>query len=101
MPLDHTSWNDGLYYHSQAPWATNADVRTGINCVLILSRIQEEFELLAQELARGVGWAIDLYNSLSNCIGEIQSGALSGIRRSFFSAKTNQTCVLTTSKNEF
>ncbi|PLW17206.1 hypothetical protein PCANC_16245 [Puccinia coronata f. sp. avenae] len=74
MPLDHTFWNDGLYYHSQAPWATNADVRTGINCVLILSRIQEEFELLAQELARGVGWAIDLYNSLSNCIGEIQSG---------------------------
>ncbi|PLW11212.1 hypothetical protein PCASD_21608 [Puccinia coronata f. sp. avenae] len=78
MPLDHVFWNNGLYYHSQAPWATNADVFTGINCVLILSRIQEEFELLAQELPRGVGWAINLYNMLSNCIAEIETEEWSG-----------------------
>ncbi|PLW19031.1 hypothetical protein PCANC_09820 [Puccinia coronata f. sp. avenae] len=78
MPLDHVFWNNGLYYHSQAPWATNTDVFTGINCVLILSRIQEEFELLAQELPRGVGWAINLYNMLSNRIAEIETEEWSG-----------------------
>ncbi|PLW35114.1 hypothetical protein PCASD_12996 [Puccinia coronata f. sp. avenae] len=72
MPLDHAFWNDGLYYHSQQPWATNANVCTGINCVLILSRVQEEFELLAQELTQAVGWSIGLYENLSNCIAEIQ-----------------------------
>ncbi|PLW33514.1 hypothetical protein PCANC_16459 [Puccinia coronata f. sp. avenae] len=69
---DHAFWNDGLYYHSQQPWATNANVCTGINCVLILSRVQEEFELLAQELTQAVGWSIGLYENLSNCIAEIQ-----------------------------
>ncbi|KAI9609814.1 hypothetical protein KEM48_002679 [Puccinia striiformis f. sp. tritici PST-130] len=61
-PLDHEFWNDGLYFHSKDPWAIEPDVRTGINCVLILSRVQEEFQLIAQELARAVGWATEYYD---------------------------------------
>ncbi|PLW42398.1 hypothetical protein PCASD_06367 [Puccinia coronata f. sp. avenae] len=25
FPIDHRFWNDGLYYHSKAPWATDPD----------------------------------------------------------------------------
>ncbi|PLW10208.1 hypothetical protein PCASD_22755 [Puccinia coronata f. sp. avenae] len=50
MPLDDSFWNDGLFYHCDAPWAINPEVREGINCVLMLSRVQEEFELIAQEV---------------------------------------------------
>jgi hypothetical protein len=73
MPLDHQFWNDGIYYHSKEPWAISADVRTGINCVLVLSRVQEEFQLLAQELARLMGWAISYYNHISNYIQYIHT----------------------------
>ncbi|WAR62389.1 hypothetical protein PtB15_14B484 [Puccinia triticina] len=27
MAIDHKFWNDGIYYHSKAPWATNPDSR--------------------------------------------------------------------------
>ncbi|KAA1100342.1 hypothetical protein PGTUg99_019945 [Puccinia graminis f. sp. tritici] len=67
-PLDHEFWNDGLYFQSKAPWAIEPDVRTGINCVLILSRVQEEFQLIAQELARAVGWAVNCYNQCKKAI---------------------------------
>jgi hypothetical protein len=73
MSLDDKFWNDGLYYHSKAPWAIDPDVRTGINCVLVLSRIQEEFQLIAQELARAVGWAISHYNLLCSSMTYLQS----------------------------
>ncbi|KNE97611.1 hypothetical protein PSTG_09160 [Puccinia striiformis f. sp. tritici PST-78] len=68
-PLDHEFWNDGLYFQTTAPWAIEPDVRSGISCVLTLSRIHEEFQLIAQELARSVGWALDYYN---NCKNKIQ-----------------------------
>ncbi|PLW27099.1 hypothetical protein PCANC_26334 [Puccinia coronata f. sp. avenae] len=51
LPMDDKFWNDGLYFHSKAAWAVDLNVRAGINCVLILSRIQEEFQLIAQEMA--------------------------------------------------
>jgi hypothetical protein len=47
-PLDHQFWNDGLYFQSKAPWAIEPDVRAGINYFLILNRVQEEFQLIAQ-----------------------------------------------------
>ncbi|KAH9458580.1 hypothetical protein Pst134EB_010877 [Puccinia striiformis f. sp. tritici] len=70
-PLDHEFWNDGLYFHSKDPWAIEPDVRTGINCVLILSRVQEEFQLIAQELARAVGWATEYYDRCKLTIQEL------------------------------
>ncbi|KAH9466177.1 hypothetical protein Pst134EB_001240 [Puccinia striiformis f. sp. tritici] len=73
LSLDHSFWNDEFYYHSSAPWAIDPDVRTGINCVLLLKRIQEEFELIAQEVARAIGWAIALHRDITNIIGRIVS----------------------------
>jgi hypothetical protein len=73
LPLDDKFWNDGLYFHSKAAWAVDPNVRAGINCVLILSRIQEEFQLISQELARAVGWAISHHNHLSNYIAYIEN----------------------------
>ncbi|KAA1107884.1 hypothetical protein PGTUg99_029056 [Puccinia graminis f. sp. tritici] len=70
-PLDHQFWNDGLYFQSSAPWAIEPNVRLGINCVLILNRVQEEFQLLAQELARAVGWAIDYYDRIKKTVSEL------------------------------
>ncbi|WAR63976.1 hypothetical protein PtB15_16B135 [Puccinia triticina] len=77
MSLDDTFWNGGLYFHSRAPWAIDPDVRTGINCVLILSRIQEEFQLISQELSRAVGWAISQNNLLRSNIRYIHALYLS------------------------
>jgi hypothetical protein len=65
MPLDHDFWNDGLYFQSTAPWAIEPNVRAGIHCVLILSRVQEEYQLIAQELARAVGWGFAHYKRFS------------------------------------
>ncbi|KAA1130419.1 hypothetical protein PGTUg99_015687 [Puccinia graminis f. sp. tritici] len=72
-PLDHQFWNDSLYYHSDEPWSIDPDVRAGINCILVLNRVQEEFELIAQELARAIGWAIEYYNQVSDKIQSIAS----------------------------
>ncbi|KAH9460739.1 hypothetical protein Pst134EB_008897 [Puccinia striiformis f. sp. tritici] len=62
--MDHAFWTDGLYYHTDSPWSTDPNVREGINCILILGRIQEEFELLAQELSRAMGWGMAFYKRL-------------------------------------
>ncbi|KAA1117974.1 hypothetical protein PGT21_028967 [Puccinia graminis f. sp. tritici] len=67
-PLDHHFWNDGLYMRCKEPWGIDPNVRAGINCVLILSRVQEEFQLIAQELARAIGWAVAYYSRISDRI---------------------------------
>ncbi|KAA1113241.1 hypothetical protein PGT21_026162 [Puccinia graminis f. sp. tritici] len=72
MPLDDTFWNDGLFYHCDAPWAINPEVREGINCVLGLSRVQEEFELIAQELVRMMAWAIEVHDQIAKQISYMQ-----------------------------
>ncbi|PLW37998.1 hypothetical protein PCANC_21306 [Puccinia coronata f. sp. avenae] len=73
MTLDDPFWNDGLYYHCKAPWAIDPHVQTGINCILLLRRIQEEFQLLAQELSCAVGWAISYHQLLKSNIDYLQS----------------------------
>ncbi|PLW28303.1 hypothetical protein PCANC_26540 [Puccinia coronata f. sp. avenae] len=73
MNLNDPFWNDGLYYHCKAPWAIDPNVRTGINCVLLLGRIQEEFQLIAQELSRAVGWAISYHELLTSNIDYLKS----------------------------
>jgi hypothetical protein len=78
FPIDHRFWNDGLYYHSKAPWATDPDVRAGITACLNLRRIHKEFQLLAQELCRAMGWGVSYYNSLKNTMGYISG------RKGFF-----------------
>ena len=60
--LDHRFWNDGLYYHSKAPWAINPDLRAGITATIVLAQVLEEFQLLAQELCCLVSWGVAFYN---------------------------------------
>ncbi|WAR51794.1 hypothetical protein PtB15_1B230 [Puccinia triticina] len=69
--MDHAFWNDGLYYHTNAPWSIDTDVCEGINCILVLGRIQEEFEMLAQELSRTIGWARRKYSKIKETIDYI------------------------------
>ncbi|POW16550.1 hypothetical protein PSTT_01358 [Puccinia striiformis] len=65
MSLDDAFWNDRLFYHSDAPWAINANIRQGITCILVLSQMQEEFELIAQELVWAMSWAIGYHDQLT------------------------------------
>lgn len=76
LPLDDSFWNDGVFYHSDAPWAIDPEVREGINCVLVLDRIQEEFELIAQELVRTMSWAMGYHNCISNKINYLKDRVL-------------------------
>ncbi|PLW34866.1 hypothetical protein PCASD_15069 [Puccinia coronata f. sp. avenae] len=62
MSLDDAFWNDGLFYHCNAPWAIDPKVREGISYIHAINRTREEFELIAQELARAMGWAMDLHS---------------------------------------
>ncbi|KAI7945129.1 hypothetical protein MJO28_010824 [Puccinia striiformis f. sp. tritici] len=74
-PLDHRFWNDGLYHHSTAPWAIDMRVREGINCVLALDRAREEFDLIAEELARALNWAASWYNGQCRLMGYLKARA--------------------------
>ena len=44
------------------------EVWEGINCVLVLNRIQEEFELISQELVCTMSWAMGYYDYISTQI---------------------------------
>ncbi|POW18361.1 hypothetical protein PSHT_05899 [Puccinia striiformis] len=69
--MDHLFWNDGLYYHTDAPWSTNPDIQAGIHCILLLGCVQEEFGIIGQELACAVGWGVERFSKLTatvNCI---------------------------------
>ncbi|PLW33701.1 hypothetical protein PCASD_10315 [Puccinia coronata f. sp. avenae] len=71
FPLDHRFWNDGLYYHSKAPWAIDPNVRAGITAVLTLERVQEEFNLIAQEVCRAMGWGAEYYDQLKTVMSRL------------------------------
>jgi hypothetical protein len=73
MAIDHKFWNDGIYYHSKAPWAIDPDVRSGITCILVLQRVEEELDLLTQETARTMTWAINTYELISGYIRYIRA----------------------------
>ena len=64
MSLDDSFWNNGLFYHCDAPWAVNPKLREGIRHVDVLNWTWEEFELIAQELACAMGWAMDFHSWL-------------------------------------
>ncbi|KNE89090.1 hypothetical protein PSTG_17452 [Puccinia striiformis f. sp. tritici PST-78] len=69
--MDHSFWNDGLYYHTDAPWSTNPDVQAGIHCILLLGRVQEEFGIIGQELARTVGWGVERFSQITETVNNI------------------------------
>jgi hypothetical protein len=51
----------------------NPNVQAGISAKLILSRIQEEFQLIAQELVHAVGCALIHHDHLLNFRNYIQA----------------------------
>ncbi|WAR62896.1 hypothetical protein PtB15_15B484 [Puccinia triticina] len=73
MPIDHKFWNDGIYYHLKAPWAIEPDVRTGITCLLVLERVDEEIDLITQEMARSMSWGLAMYRHMKDFIQYIRA----------------------------
>ncbi|KAI7940332.1 hypothetical protein MJO28_013984 [Puccinia striiformis f. sp. tritici] len=75
MDLDDPLWNDGHFYHTRAPWATDPLVRGGIRSVLLLDRVEEEIELITQELDCTMTWAHDYRGLILSKIALIELAA--------------------------
>ncbi|POV94785.1 hypothetical protein PSHT_16016 [Puccinia striiformis] len=54
-----------------APWSTNPDVQAGIHFILLLGRVQEEFGIIGQELARTVGWGVERFSQITETVNNI------------------------------
>ncbi|KAI7933946.1 hypothetical protein MJO28_017381 [Puccinia striiformis f. sp. tritici] len=75
MDLDDPLWNDGHFYHTRAPWATDPLVRGGIRSVHLLNRVEEEIELITQELDRAITWAHSYHGLILSKISLIELAA--------------------------
>ncbi|KAI7942221.1 hypothetical protein MJO28_012248 [Puccinia striiformis f. sp. tritici] len=62
----------GTRLKEKAPWAIDVNVRAGITATLTLDRVQEEFQFLAQELCRAVGWGVAYYQRLRDTIRHLR-----------------------------
>ncbi|KNE92364.1 hypothetical protein PSTG_14200 [Puccinia striiformis f. sp. tritici PST-78] len=76
LSLDSTFWQDVYLFHSQAPWARNADVRAGIQAVLSIDRSQEEKVIVSQEFKSALSWAVELHASILSRLDEIDQQIL-------------------------
>jgi hypothetical protein len=64
ISLDSAFWQDVYLFHSQAPWAKNADVRAGIQAFLIMDRSKEEQTMIKNKLNSATSWAVELHSSI-------------------------------------
>jgi inorganic pyrophosphatase len=71
LSLDDPFWQDVYLFHSQAPWAINGDVRTGIQAILTMERSEEEKKLIAQELTSMMSWAVKHHGSICSKLNDI------------------------------
>ncbi|KAA1077405.1 hypothetical protein PGT21_006117 [Puccinia graminis f. sp. tritici] len=71
LSLDDPFWQDVYLFHSQAPWAINGDVRTGIQAMLTLERSEEEKKLIAQELTSTMSWAVKHHGSICSKLDDV------------------------------
>jgi hypothetical protein len=71
LSLDSPFWQDVYLFHSQAPWAKNADVRAGIQAVLTIDRSNEEKIIIAKEFHCAISWAVELHASICARLGDI------------------------------
>ncbi|KNZ45023.1 uncharacterized protein VP01_8560g1 [Puccinia sorghi] len=46
IKLDDPLWNNGHFYHVQAPWSIAPLVQRGISLVLTLDQVEEEYRIL-------------------------------------------------------
>ncbi|PLW13612.1 hypothetical protein PCANC_16319 [Puccinia coronata f. sp. avenae] len=72
LSLDHAFWQVVYLYHSQAPWALSADVRKGIQAVLVMDRTAEEFVMIRQELNNVMSWAVNHHQKICERIDNIE-----------------------------
>ncbi|PLW52161.1 hypothetical protein PCANC_10269 [Puccinia coronata f. sp. avenae] len=72
LSLDHAFWQDVYLYHSRAPWALSADVRKGIQAVLVMDRTAEEFVMIRQELNNVMSWAVNHHQKICERIDNIE-----------------------------
>ncbi|PLW55384.1 hypothetical protein PCANC_02345 [Puccinia coronata f. sp. avenae] len=73
LSLDHSFWQDVYLYHSREPWALSADVRKGIQAILIVERTSEEMVMIKQELKNAMSWAVGYHEKLSSSIHHIEA----------------------------
>ncbi|KNZ54344.1 hypothetical protein VP01_2970g1 [Puccinia sorghi] len=69
--LDDVFWQDMNFFHPTAAWATNADVRKGIQAVHVLDRASEELEIIAHEVVCAISWAIEFESLIKAKISEL------------------------------
>ncbi|KAI9609794.1 hypothetical protein KEM48_002745 [Puccinia striiformis f. sp. tritici PST-130] len=53
--------------------ATKTRQPVGINCILALDRVREEFDLITKELARALNWAASWYNGMCCNMGYLKA----------------------------
>ncbi|PLW23158.1 hypothetical protein PCASD_16526 [Puccinia coronata f. sp. avenae] len=73
ISLDSAFWQDFYLFHSQAPWAKDADVRAGIQAFLIMDRSKEEQTMIKNELNSATSWAVELHSSIIARIDDLKS----------------------------
>ncbi|KAA1080869.1 hypothetical protein PGT21_050213 [Puccinia graminis f. sp. tritici] len=76
LSLDSPFWQDVYLFHSQAPWAKNADVRAGIQAVLTIDRSDEEKAIIEKEFKCAILWAVELHASIHAKLGDIDQKLL-------------------------
>jgi hypothetical protein len=71
ISLDSAFWQDVYLFHSQAPWAKNANVRAGIQAFLIMDRSKEEQTMIKNKLNSSTSWAVELHSSIKGRIDNL------------------------------
>ncbi|KNE92866.1 hypothetical protein PSTG_13777 [Puccinia striiformis f. sp. tritici PST-78] len=64
LSLENLFWQDVYLFHLQAPWAKHADVRAGIQTVLVIDRTNGEKAIISKEFKCAMSWAVELHTSI-------------------------------------
>ncbi|PLW37595.1 hypothetical protein PCASD_09036 [Puccinia coronata f. sp. avenae] len=80
ISLDSAFWQDVYLFHSQAPWAKSADVRTGIQAFLMIDRSNEELFLIKNELNSATSWAVELHGCIKARIDYLKDRVVGGLQ---------------------
>ncbi|PLW35882.1 hypothetical protein PCASD_12115 [Puccinia coronata f. sp. avenae] len=80
ISLDSAFWQDVYLFHSQAPWAKNADVRAGIQAFLIMDRSKEEQTMIKNKLNSATSWAVELHSSIKGRIDDLKARVAEGLQ---------------------
>ena len=71
ISLDSPFWQDVYLFHSQAPWATNADIRAGIQAFLNIDRSNKEQAMIKNKANSATSWAVQLHSCIKARINNL------------------------------